>query len=87
MNTPNRAAVRERIARAAGRAPAEIEDATALGELCPDSFQLVEVLVDLQEDLGVTLVQEDLRTTRSVGDLAALLAERCAAQALRATPR
>jgi acyl carrier protein len=76
MQTLTEAAVRQLIAEAAGRRPSELSPDTPLGELCPDSFQLVEVIVDLQEQLGVTIVQENLRSTRTVGQLAALFAAR-----------
>jgi acyl carrier protein len=44
-----------------------------------DSFRPVEIAIELQEDFGVRLVQDDLKTIRTVGDLAELIATRSAA--------
>jgi acyl carrier protein len=44
------------------------EDAR-LTELVADSFVLIEVVVELQESLNITLVQEDLEAVVTVGQL------------------
>jgi acyl carrier protein len=53
---------------------------TTIAELVPDSFTLVEVAVDLQEEYDVVLSQEDFRDLRNLGDLAALLRDQQSAQ-------
>jgi acyl carrier protein len=59
--------------RAEGPLPA---DDTPLAALVVDSFALVEMAFRLQNELPVSLSQSDLATTRTLGDLATLIAER-----------
>lgn len=40
-----------------------------LAELVNDSFALVDMVVELQEDLGVRLTQDNLKEVRTVSDL------------------
>ena len=47
-----------------------------LRELVHDSFALVEVMVDLQEEFGLQLSQEDFADVVTVGDLTALIESR-----------
>jgi acyl carrier protein len=49
---------------------------TFLADIAADSFELVEIVVDLQEEFGVTFTQADLRPILTVGDLVALLRAR-----------
>jgi acyl carrier protein/4'-phosphopantetheinyl transferase EntD len=49
---------------------------STLAELVPDSFVLVEVAMDLQEEYDVILSQDDLREIRTLGDLAGLIRAR-----------
>jgi acyl carrier protein len=44
-----------------------------LTDIVPDSFALVELLIGLQEDLGIRLDQEDLAKIKTVGQLMQLL--------------
>jgi acyl carrier protein len=53
--------------------PERLTGDTTLTELVSDSFMLVEVVVDLQEEFGVILTQEDVKTVNTVGDLVTLL--------------
>lgn len=53
-----------------------LDDARVLTDLVVESFVLVEMVIDLQEEFGVRVVQEDLKDVRTVGDLAALFASR-----------
>jgi acyl carrier protein len=55
---------------------ARLTPQTTIAELMPDSFTFVEVAVDLQEEYGVVFDQDDLKTLRTLGDLAALLCSR-----------
>lgn len=59
--------------------PAErLTPATTIRDLVPDSFTLVEIAVDLQEEYDLVLSQDDFKDLRTLGDLAALLRRRSA---------
>lgn len=47
--------------------------ATTIAELVPDSFTLVEVAVDMQEEFDVIFSQEDMQKVRTLADLTELL--------------
>lgn len=47
-----------------------------LKDLVMDSFLLVEMAIDLQEDLGVRFSQEDLKAVETVADLVSLVERR-----------
>jgi acyl carrier protein len=67
------------------RVPLEkIEDDTPMMELVAESFMMVELMLALQEDLGVDLVHEDLEGVQSVGELIEVLQSRSCAGAARA---
>jgi acyl carrier protein len=62
------------------RLPADrVRDDTELTALITDSFMLVELIIDLQEELGVRFGQEDVQRVRTVADIVALVRERQAA--------
>ncbi|MDX1432026.1 MAG: acyl carrier protein [Gammaproteobacteria bacterium] len=69
---------RECLATALGRAGEELGDALVLTDLVAESFALVEVVIQLQESLGIRLMQEDLREVATVGDLVRVCASRLA---------
>lgn len=46
-----------------------VSDQALLSELVSDSFALVDMVVELQEDLSVRLTQENLKEVRTVADL------------------
>jgi acyl carrier protein len=46
---------------------------THLATLAVDSLEMVEIMIDLQEEFGVSLSQADLRDARTLGDLVTLL--------------
>jgi acyl carrier protein len=52
---------------------AKLTPRTAITDLAADSFELVEVVIDLQEEFGVSFTQADLRPVLTLGDLVALL--------------
>jgi hypothetical protein len=56
--------------------PAWLGDDVLLANLVPSSFVLVEMVIRLQEEFGVRLVQEDLRTVKTVGALVQVFKER-----------
>lgn len=51
----------------------QIVDDAALTSLVSDSFILIEMVMDLQEQFQLRLVQEDLTEVRTVGDLLGVL--------------
>lgn len=51
-------------------------DDLVLTELVAESFALIEAVIELQETLGIRLVQEDLRDVTTVGDLVRVCAAR-----------
>jgi acyl carrier protein len=60
--------------------PAErVVSTTPLNELVTDSFVLVELVIDLQEEYGVRFEQDDVQRVQTVADLADLVARRRAA--------
>lgn len=46
-----------------------LEDEIILTNLIAESFVLVELVIELQEEFGIQLVQEDLKNVKTVGDL------------------
>lgn len=48
---------------------AKVTEAARLTDLVADSFVLIETVVELQEVLNITLVQEDLDGVKTVGEL------------------
>jgi len=66
------------FAAAIKRTPESLDRNTAIADLDVDSFDLVDLLVRLQEELGVRIFQEDLAGVRTVGDLEAVFARRAA---------
>jgi acyl carrier protein len=51
---------------------------TTLKELAADSFMLVEMIVDLQEEFDAVFTQARLREVENLGDLVALLQDTAA---------
>ena len=68
--------VKQRIAIFLRRPVHELDDQTALMHLVTDSFLLVEMVVELQEELKVRLLQDDLKDVKTVGDLVLQLSQR-----------
>ena len=60
---------RAALSRASGIPLARLTDDCPLAELAPDSFAMVEVLLALQDECGVTVRSRDLEDARTVGDL------------------
>ena len=57
------------------RQPVErLEDIAVLTDLVTESFILVEMVIELQEQLGVRITQDDLKEVKTVGDLTAVFA-------------
>lgn len=68
--------VRGRIARFLKVPVERLTDDADLAELVAESFVLVEMVIELQEQLRVRLTHEDLQAVRTVGQLVGLLEAR-----------
>lgn len=64
--------VKEKMAALLNQPVARLEDATVLTDLVTDSFLLVEMVMELQEEFGVRLFQENLNHVKTVADLTEL---------------
>ena len=73
---PLEESVRRRIAGILRQPIEKVADATPLIDLVTESFVLVEMAIELQEEFQVRLVQEDLNAVRTVADLIRLVASR-----------
>ncbi len=62
-------AIKQRMARILKLTVPDLRDEASLTDLVTDSFLLVEMVVELQDDLGTRLVQDDLKDVKTVGDL------------------
>lgn len=71
--------IRDQLAHYLNRSPDKVPYDSELTDLVSDSFRLVEIAIELQEDFDVRLVQEDLKTVKTVDDLTELIASRQAA--------
>lgn len=58
-----------RISKFLKIAPERVRDDALLTDLVNDSFALVDMVVELQEDYGARLTQENLKDVRTVNDL------------------
>jgi acyl carrier protein len=62
------------------RVPADrVRPDTLLADLITESFLLVELVIDLQEEFGVRFLQDDVAKVRTVEDVANLVALRSGA--------
>ena len=65
--------VKQKIAEILGQPPTRVQDSAVLTDLVTDSFVLVDMVVQLQDELGVRLMQDDLKDVKTVGDLLQVL--------------
>ena len=68
--------IKEKMASLLKQPVSKLEDGAELTGLVVESFVLIEMVIELQEEFGVRLVQEDLRDVKTVGDLTTLIASR-----------
>ena len=64
--------VKEKMSSILRQPMSRLSDDAELANLVVDSFVLVDMVIELQEEFGVTLVQEDLKDVKTVGDLVRL---------------
>ncbi len=69
-----------RFAKVVGRPPETIDRSTVIRDLGVDSFDLVDALVRLQEEMGVRIFQEDLAGVETIGDLESVFERRAGAK-------
>ena len=65
--------VKTRIAEVLNISADRVSEETNLKDLVSDSFLLVEMAIELQEDFRVRVSQEDLKVVHTVQDLIALI--------------
>jgi len=68
----DRLKVKEKMAALLKQPASHLKDSVVLTDLVQDSFILVEMVIQLQEDFGTQFMQEDLKHVRTVGDLLTL---------------
>lgn len=76
MPTPSNDEITARIAEVLGVAPSRVRPEVVLSELVSDSYRLVEMAIELQDDYDVIFSQADLSNVTTVGDLADLVRTR-----------
>jgi len=64
--------VKAKMAEILKQPVSRLSDDTLLANLVVDSFVLVDMVIELQEEFGVTLVQEDLKDVKTVQQLTKL---------------
>lgn len=65
-----------RIADVLGVAQSRVRPEVTLADLVADSYRLVEMAIELQDDYDVIFSQADLSQVTTVGDLVELVRER-----------
>ena len=65
--------IKNRIAEVLNISVERFNDETILKDLVTDSFLLVEMAIELQEDFQVRFSQEDLKQVVTIGDLIFLI--------------
>ena len=78
MSTIDATTVRQRIADTLQLPIAKLADERLLTDVVRESFAMVEMVIDLQEEFGVRLDQAELKQLKTVADLTALVAAKCA---------
>jgi acyl carrier protein len=66
--------VKQRIASTLQLPLAKLADERLLTDVVAESFAMVEMVIDLQEEFGVRLEQGELKKLKTVADLTALVA-------------
>ena len=64
--------VRAKIAEFLQHPVKKLQDDVILTDLVTDSMILVNMVIELQEDFGIRLVQDDLKEVKTVGNLLAV---------------
>jgi acyl carrier protein len=81
MPTIDPATVKARISDTLQLPLAKLADERLLTDVVTESFAMVEVVIDLQEEFGVRLDQAELKKLKTVADLTGLVAAKAKAAA------
>ena len=76
MSAPTTAEVVARIAEVLGVPESRVRPEVPLADLVAESYPLVEMAIELQDDYDVIFTQADLSAVSTVGDLAELVRSR-----------
>jgi acyl carrier protein len=76
MSIPTTEEVVARIAEVLGVPDSRVRPEVALADLVAESYPLVEMAIELQDDYDVIFTQADLSAVSTVGDLAELVRSR-----------
>ncbi len=68
--------INRRIAEVLGVPPGRVKPDAVLTDLVSDSYRLVEMAIELQDDYDVIFTQADLSEVTTVGELAELVRSR-----------
>jgi acyl carrier protein len=77
----DRSAIKARMCRLLKLPEARVPDDAVLTDIVSDSFMLVETFIELQDEFGLRLTQEDLAGVQTVGQLLQLFMHRLDPQA------
>jgi acyl carrier protein len=78
MAPPTADEIHRRVAALLGVSEERVKPDVALSDLVGDSYRLVEMAIELQDDYDVIFSQADLSAVTTVGDLVQLVTTRAA---------
>jgi len=76
VSTTDAQQVRARMAQILKQPVDRLADTTVLTDLVAESFVLVDMVIELQDDLGIRLMHDDLKAVKTVGDLLTVIASK-----------
>ena len=79
MPTIDSTTIKSRIAATLALPITRLADDRLLTDVVSESFAMVEVVIDLQEEFGVRLEQSELKRLKTVADLTTLVVAKSAA--------
>ncbi len=68
--------IKEKISQFTKLPISHLQDQALLTDIVTESFVLIEMIIQLQEEFNVRLVQEDLQDIKTVADLTQLFLDR-----------
>ena len=68
--------VKEKISQFTKQPISHLQDQALLSDIITESFVLIEMVMELQEEFKVRFVQEDLQNIKTVSDLTQLFLDR-----------
>ena len=79
MSTIDSQQIKARISATLQMPISKLQDDALIPDIVTESFAVIEMVIDLQEEFGIRLGQEDLKELTTLGSLTSLIAERVAA--------